>query len=159
MNGYDWLESPGGKIYAVVSGGVVERIVLGEREWKEFADAHECRRSKTACHQVIEQMREYFAGRRQRFTVKMRADGTEFYKQVWTAVGEIPYGQVRSYGEIAAQVGRPKAYRAVGLANNQNPLPILIPCHRVIGKDGKLVGYKEFGVAFKEYLLRLELGE
>lgn len=101
------------------------------------------------------QLDEYFAGTRQSFDLPMTPAGTEFQKNVWTALTQIPYGETRSYGEIATQIGNPKASRAVGMANNRNPLPILIPCHRVIGADGKLVGYAG-GLGVKVFLLGVE---
>lgn len=105
--------------------------------------------------QVVSQLREYFDGKRQSFDVPMEPVGTEFQKKVWVALGEIPYGETRSYGEIARAVDSPRAARAVGLANNKNPIPILIPCHRVIGSDGTMVGYGG-GLDTKKFLLELE---
>lgn len=101
------------------------------------------------------QLKEYFEGNRKEFTVPLNPKGTKFMKEVWTALQEIPYGEVRSYGEIAKKVGNPKAARAVGMANNRNPIPIIIPCHRVIGTNGKLVGYA-LGMEMKKTLLELE---
>lgn len=101
------------------------------------------------------QLAEYFAGARRDFHLPLAPAGTEFQRKVWAALLEIPYGETRSYGEIAAQIGNPKACRAVGMANNRNPLPILIPCHRVIGADGSLVGYGG-GLNVKTVLLELE---
>ncbi len=101
------------------------------------------------------QLAEYFAGRRQVFEVPLAAAGTPFQQRVWAALRTIPYGQTRSYGQVAAAIGSPKACRAVGMANNRNPIMIIVPCHRVIGADGSLVGYAG-GVHIKEYLLRLE---
>ena len=101
------------------------------------------------------QLLEYLEGRRKTFTVPLNPKGTKFMKQVWTALQEIPYGEVRTYGQIAQTVGKPKAARAVGMANHINPIPIIIPCHRVIGSNGKLVGYA-LGMEMKEFLLKLE---
>lgn len=101
------------------------------------------------------QLLEYLEGRRKTFTVPLNPKGTKFMKQVWTALQEIPYGEVRTYGQIAQTVGKPKAARAVGMANHRNPIPIIIPCHRVIGSNGKLVGYA-LGIEMKEFLLKLE---
>ena len=105
--------------------------------------------------ETTRQLTEYFAGQRQTFTLPLAATGTPFQQRVWAALRAIPYGQTRSYGQIAAAVGNPKACRAVGMANNRNPIMIIVPCHRVIGADGSLVGYAG-GVHIKEYLLRLE---
>ena len=105
--------------------------------------------------QAAAQLAEYFAGRRKTFSLPLAPRGTEFQRLVWQALLTIPYGETRSYGEIAAAVGRPRACRAVGMANHRNPISILIPCHRVIGSGGALVGYGG-GLAIKEALLRLE---
>ena len=98
---------------------------------------------------------EYFAGRRTVFDIPLRPSGTEFQRAVWTALVSIPYGQTRSYADIAAAVGSPLACRAVGMANHRNPIAVIIPCHRVIGKDGSLTGYAG-GTDIKKYLLGLE---
>lgn len=101
------------------------------------------------------QLREYLEGRRFCFDLPIKTEGTEFQLKVWKALESIPYGQTRSYKQIAEMVGRPKAYRAVGMANNKNPISIIIPCHRVIGANGDLVGYGS-GLDKKDILLRLE---
>jgi methylated-DNA-[protein]-cysteine S-methyltransferase len=101
------------------------------------------------------QFSEYFAGTRRRFDLGLAPHGTPFQQAVWAELCRIPYGRARSYGELAARLGRPGAARAVGGANNKNPLAIVVPCHRVIGADGKLVGYAG-GLEFKRGLLELE---
>ena len=101
------------------------------------------------------QVKEYFAGKRKQFKLPLAPHGTEFQQAVWRALQDIPYGETRSYKEIAAAIGRPKAVRAVGMANNRNPISIIVPCHRVIGHDGKLVGYGG-GLPLKQRLLELE---
>ena len=101
------------------------------------------------------QLREYFAGRRQAFELELDLAGTPFQRSVWKALLTIPFGQTRTYGEIARQVGRPSASRAVGAANGQNPVAIVAPCHRVIGSTGALTGFGG-GLDVKERLLRLE---
>lgn len=105
--------------------------------------------------QAEKQIKEYLAGHRKEFTVPLSLEGTGFSRQVWEALQKIPYGQTRSYGQVAATIGRPGAARAVGQANNRNPISIIIPCHRVIGADGKLVGYAA-GLKIKYQLLELE---
>lgn len=105
--------------------------------------------------ETAQQLKAYFAGRLQRFTIPVAPEGTLFQKKIWELLCMIPYGQTATYGQIAAQAGNPKASRAVGLANNRNPVPILIPCHRVIGSDGKLTGYAG-GLEMKQWLLELE---
>jgi methylated-DNA-[protein]-cysteine S-methyltransferase len=101
------------------------------------------------------QIEEYFSGKRKKFSLPLALRGTEFQMLVWEALQTIPYGETRSYGEIAVQIGRPKAARAVGMANHNNPISIIVPCHRVIGHNGKLVGYGG-GLAGKAFLLDLE---
>ena len=106
---------------------------------------------------VIAQLREYFAGKRRAFDVPLAAHGTEFQRAVWKGLVAIPYGETRSYGELARRIGRARAVRAVGLANGRNPISIIVPCHRVIGADGTLTGYGG-GLERKRFLLELENG-
>ena len=105
--------------------------------------------------QAERELEEYFAGRRTAFSVPLSMHGTPFQLEVWEALRAIPYGETRSYAALAAQIGRPRACRAVGMANHVNPLPILVPCHRVLGADGHLTGYAG-GLDVKKYLLKLE---
>ncbi|CAH0536219.1 methylated-DNA--[protein]-cysteine S-methyltransferase [Vibrio marisflavi] len=105
--------------------------------------------------QVRAQMDEYFAGNRQEFELPLAAVGTKFQNAVWQALITIPYGETISYQDLANRIGNPKAVRAVGLANGKNPISIIVPCHRVIGKSGKLTGYAG-GVDRKAQLLKLE---
>ncbi len=112
-------------------------------------------RDETAFVEAAVQLEEYFAGARRRFDLELAPEGTPFQREVWQALITIPYGETRSYGEVARQIGRPKAVRALGAANGRNPLPILVPCHRVIGADGGLAGYSG-GLEIKNRLLELE---
>ena len=105
--------------------------------------------------EVEKQLREYFEGKRIKFEISLNPKGTEFMKKVWKELLKIPYGETRTYKEIAEKIGNSKASRAVGMANNKNPIPIIIPCHRVIGSNNKLVGYA-LGLDMKQYLLDLE---
>ena len=105
--------------------------------------------------QAARQMREYLRGERQVFTLPLNPQGTVFQLSVWNALAQIPYGQTRSYKDIAVAIGNPKAMRAVGMANHNNPISFIIPCHRVIGADGSLVGYGG-GLGLKKKLLDLE---
>ncbi len=105
--------------------------------------------------EAARQLGEYFAGTRVRFSIPLDFAGTAFQREVWQALLTIPFGETRSYGEIARQIGRPDAVRAVGAANGRNPISIIAPCHRVIGTDGKLTGFAG-GLDAKAYLLRLE---
>lgn len=101
------------------------------------------------------QLREYFAGARRTFDLPLAPHGTAFQRRVWAALRTIPYGETRTYGELAAAIGNPSACRAVGMANHRNPIPIIIPCHRVIGANGTLTGYAG-GLEIKRRLLALE---
>jgi len=101
------------------------------------------------------QIEEYLAGKRTQFSLPLAMHGTAFQMAVWQALQSIPYGETRSYKEIAVMIGKPKAARAVGMANNRNPISIIVPCHRVIGHDGSLVGYGS-GIPLKKYFLELE---
>jgi methylated-DNA-[protein]-cysteine S-methyltransferase len=101
------------------------------------------------------QLREYFEGRRRSFTVPLAPQGTPFQLAVWNALLEVPYGDTVSYGQIAERIGKPSAVRAVGAANGANPIPVIIPCHRVIGSNGSLTGYGG-GIERKQWLLALE---
>lgn len=104
---------------------------------------------------VYKEIMEYLNGKRKTFDIKYEINGTEFQKKVWKELTKIPYGETRTYKEIAMSIGNPKASRAVGMANNKNPISIIVPCHRVIGSDGKLVGYGG-GLDMKRALLTLE---
>lgn len=123
----------------------------GER-WR--ADGAVCQETAVIA-QAYRQLEEYFAGKRQYFSVPLAAKGTPFQERVWKALQTIPYGETRTYGQIAAQIGQPGASRAVGMANHRNPVAIMIPCHRVIGADGALTGYGG-GLERKAFLLQLE---
>jgi methylated-DNA-[protein]-cysteine S-methyltransferase len=105
--------------------------------------------------EAVKEFQEYFNGTRKIFDLPIDPKGTTFQCRVWEAVSAIPYGNTRSYGTIAEQAGNPKGSRAVGMANNKNPIVIIVPCHRVVGHDGKLVGYAA-GITIKQQLLELE---
>lgn len=105
--------------------------------------------------ECFKQLKEYFEGNRVKFDLPLDARGTEFQKKVWNELLRIPYGETKSYKDIAVAIGNEKACRAIGMANNKNPIPIIIPCHRVIGSNGKLVGYAG-GLNVKEKLLNIE---
>jgi methylated-DNA-[protein]-cysteine S-methyltransferase len=109
------------------------------------------------CEGVVRQLAEYFAGERTAFDLPLDPEGTEFQRDVWRALTEIPYGERSSYSDIARRIGRPEAVRAVGAANGANPIAVVIPCHRVIGRDGSLTGYGA-GLPIKRWLLDFESG-
>lgn len=117
-------------------------------ERPSYADTHVLKEAQ-------KQLNEYFEGRRKIFNLPLNPAGTEFQHKVWAALKEIPYGGIRTYKQIAEQIGNPSACRAVGMANNKNPIMIIVPCHRVIGSNGALTGYAS-GIDIKEKLLDLE---
>ena len=153
---YTVTDSPVGRLTLVASDDGLAGI-LWEKERRDRVrlqlDAEDGR------HPVLvetrRQLTEYFAGRRQAFSLKLDFNGTAFQKQVWNALLTIPFGETRSYGEIARQIGRPAAARAVGAANGKNPVSIVAPCHRVIGSTGTLTGFAG-GLEAKARLLALE---
>jgi methylated-DNA-[protein]-cysteine S-methyltransferase len=112
-------------------------------------------RDDEALAEPVRQLEEYFAGERTEFDLELRPRGTEFQQRVWSLLLAIPYGETTTYGTLALELGNPKSVRAVGLANGRNPLPIVVPCHRVIGADGSLVGFGG-GLERKRALLALE---
>lgn len=148
-----YREYPIGTLGLMDDGQGLSRVFL-RREVSEF-DAPEGETALTL--QAAMELDEYFSGKRQAFTVPLSPHGTQFQQAVWEALRAIPYGQTRTYGEIAAAVGRPKAVRAVGMANHDNPLLIFTPCHRVVGKNGALTGFA-CGLEVKRRLLALERG-
>lgn len=120
-----------------------------------FGGAGEAEASSPILEQAARELEEYFAGVRREFTVPLAPEGTEFQRLVWAELRKIPYGTTATYGDVAARIGKPKAAVAVGQANSRNPIPIIIPCHRVIGSGGKLVGYTG-GLHIKKMLLEVE---
>ena len=117
--------------------------------------APEWRLDNSAFVEVVRQLQSYFAGERKHFDLSLSLQGTDFQKTVWTALRQIPYGETISYKALAQTIGKPRAVRAVGAANGANPIPIIIPCHRVIGNDGSLTGFGG-GLPLKKRLLELE---
>jgi methylated-DNA-[protein]-cysteine S-methyltransferase len=120
--------------------------------------AEDCKRTEEPFREVIAQLGAYFAGDLRRFDLALAPEGTPFQRDVWSALMTIPYGETVSYGELARRLGRSNASRAVGAANGRNPIPIIIPCHRVIGADGSLTGFGG-GLPIKRRLLELEAGQ
>lgn len=136
--------------------GSSEREEREIRAWaKRWAPQTFIVRREGPNQKVLDELKEYFAGTRREFTIPLDRRGTPFQLRVWDALTQIPYGETRSYSDIAIQIGNPKGQRAVGLANNKNPIGVIVPCHRVIGKKGGLVGYAS-GLDHKERLLGLE---
>ena len=147
---YHLLDTPLGTLRLVSDGKAVTRI--------EFEDQHSDD-GEALMDEVLQecarQLLEYFAGERQSFQLSLSAEGTEFQRQVWSELCNIPFGELCSYRDIAERIGNRKAVRAVGAANGKNPIPIIVPCHRVIGSDGSLTGFGG-GLAAKQQLLQLE---
>ena len=144
------IESPVGQLLIVVDDeGRVVRCSFGD----DVADDYV--RDDARCREVVVQLNEYFERRRDRFELDLAPEGTDFQRRVWSALCEIPYGETTSYLHVAQKIGNPKAVRAVGRANGANPIAIIVPCHRVIGSSGSLVGYGG-GMDVKEKLLALE---
>lgn len=133
------------------SEGVITDLFFGREHLLQDGIENETPTLRKAANQLT----EYLNGTRQEFSLVLEPEGTPFQKTVWAALCSIPYGETRSYKQIASAIGRPTACRAVGMANNKNPIAILIPCHRVIGSNGKMVGYAG-GMAAKEELLKIE---
>lgn len=151
---YTQIESPLGPLLLVADEAGLRQILFvngrhaaqPESSWKEDSEPF---------REAIRQLQTYFAGKLEKFDLQLAPEGTPFQLEVWRNLCEIPYGATVSYGELATRIGNPKACRAVGLANGSNPLPVVIPCHRVIGSNGKLTGYGG-GLPIKEKLLALE---
>ena len=162
-----FMDSPIGRLRLVESDGFIKEIsrvdvpaARLDSEGKIIKTAETFESAVTekteALAETEQQLREYFAGIRKSFDVLLKPDGTAFFQSVWKALLDIPYGETRTYGDIAKAVGKPKAARAVGMANHYNPIMIIIPCHRVIGANGQLVGYAG-GLDVKRLLLDLEM--
>jgi methylated-DNA-[protein]-cysteine S-methyltransferase len=150
------VESPVGELLMVGDGAAVRGLYMQEAP-KPATVQPGWRATPAAFDDVRRQLAEYFAGARTVFDVPLALEGTPFQRAVWSALGEIPYGQTISYGELARRIGRPSAVRAVGLANGRNPVGVIVPCHRVVGADGALTGYGG-GIERKRFLLELERG-
>lgn len=155
MTSYIHMESPLGRLLLVADEAGMRAIEF-ENAAHPVPRAGEWREQRTALLDgARRQIEDYFAGSQQGFDLPLAAQGTDFQLQVWRALVEIPFGETRSYAEIAQRLGKPGAVRAVGTANSRNPLAIVVPCHRVIGADGSLTGYAG-GLDRKRALLTLE---
>jgi methylated-DNA-[protein]-cysteine S-methyltransferase len=161
---YNEIESPIGPLVLATAGDGLCQIEFGRfaeaepklRNWSErWYGVREWQPHELALQEAEKQLHEYFAGSRKQFDLKLDLKGTPFQIKVWRALSQIPYGTACSYKDIGQAVDSVKAVRAVGGANNRNPVPIVVPCHRVIGTNGTLVGYGG-GLHIKTYLLQLE---
>ena len=141
-----------GEIAIEENGLAITRLYFANKDLEKEVEIKE---ETWLMRKAIKEIKEYLEGKRNSFDLPLEPEGTEFQKKVWNVLKEIPYGETRSYGEIAKLIGNEKASRAVGMANNKNPIMIMIPCHRVIGVNGKLVGYAG-GLDVKEKLLNME---
>jgi methylated-DNA-[protein]-cysteine S-methyltransferase len=154
MTSYTQIDSPIGPL--LLAG---DDTGLRQIEFMNSKRAHppdqEWQQDPRPLKEAIRQLRAYFAGKLESFDIPLAPEGTPFQQTVWRRLCDIPYGETISYGELARRIGNPNASRAVGLANGSNPIPIIIPCHRVIGSNGKLTGYGG-GLPIKEKLLALE---
>ncbi|AIR90794.1 methylated-DNA--[protein]-cysteine S-methyltransferase [Pseudomonas cremoricolorata] len=153
---YTLMDSPVGTLTLVARGDCLA-AVLWENERENRVRLGELQRDDQhpLLQETARQLGDYFAGRRQRFELPLDFQGTEFQREVWAALLTIPFGETRSYAQIAQQIGRPQAVRAVGAANGRNPISIIAPCHRVIGASGSLTGFAG-GLPVKQHLLSLE---
>ncbi|WP_439853590.1 methylated-DNA--[protein]-cysteine S-methyltransferase [Pseudomonas yamanorum] len=155
---YKYMPSPVGQLTLVARDGKLTAILWEkERPNRVRLGALQEANNSPVLQETERQLKEYFAGTRNRFELELDFAGTDFQKKVWQALLTIPFGQTRSYSQIAAQIGNPKAVRAVGAANGRNPISIVAPCHRVIGASGGLTGFAG-GLEAKQYLLALEDG-
>jgi methylated-DNA-[protein]-cysteine S-methyltransferase len=152
---YSYLESPIGPLLIAGDGEAIHHIFFPKNTKPVTPEAGWTESTRGAVGYCIRQLREYFSGRRTDFDLPLSPQGTEFQQAVWQALQEIPSGQTISYGELARRIGNQKACRAVGAANGQNRIPIVIPCHRVIGANGTLTGFGG-GLPIKQALLDLE---
>lgn len=143
--------SPQGKLVITASDKGITSIVFAHQTEEALRAGHANELTQAAC----EQLTAYFSKQLTRFSLPLDAKGTHFQQTVWAALASIEYGNTKSYQDIANAIGNPKAVRAVGLANGKNPIAIVVPCHRVIGKNNRLTGYAG-GVDKKQYLLKLE---
>jgi methylated-DNA-[protein]-cysteine S-methyltransferase len=154
---YYQMSSPVGPLHLVSDGNAL-RVVAFDANWpthRQRVGAQLLEQKDTVLQLAETQLREYFAGQRKQFQLPVNMVGTELQAQVWSTLQTIPFGITRTYGEQARQVSRPKAVRAIGRINGQNPISIVVPCHRVIGASGKLTGYAG-GLEIKKRLLRIE---
>ena len=154
---YTLHDSPIGPILLAGTAQGIQHIVFSSEKHPQQPFDH-WKQTAKPFSQACKQLDEYFAGTRQTFSLTLAAKGTEFQQQVWQQLRNIPYGKTCSYGQIATRLDNPNASRAVGAANGANPLPIVVPCHRVIGANGNLTGFSG-GLPIKDWLLAHERGE
>ena len=158
-----YIETKLGKIGIVEEDSKIVKVIIVNENNKKSKDKEDSKndyenyqeKDTELLLEAKKELEEYFEGKRKEFDLPLEQEGTEFQKRVWNALEKIPYGETRTYKEVAKMIGNEKASRAVGMANNKNNIPIIVPCHRVIGSNGKLIGYA-LGLDMKKYLLDLE---
>lgn len=158
-----YIETKLGKIGIVEEDSKIVKVIIVNENNKKSKDKEDSKndyenyqeKDTELLLEAKKELEEYFEGKRKEFDLPLEQEGTEFQKRVWNALEKIPYGETRTYKEVAKMIGNEKASRAVGMANNKNNTPIIVPCHRVIGSNGKLIGYA-LGLDMKKYLLDLE---
>lgn len=148
------IDSPLGELTLVAHDGILAGLYFTGHTRRPSAETFGMR-SDAEFRAAIEQLGEYFRGERREFELPLAPHGNVFQQRVWALLRQIPYGQTRSYGQLAAELGNPALAREVGGANGSNPISVIVPCHRVVGADGRLVGYAG-GLERKQYLLDLE---
>ncbi len=154
MTFYTQIDSPVGPLVLAGNETGLSHVLFGEGRHRAKPDSS-WKEDEEPLGEVVRQLRAYFAGNLEKFEISLAPQGTAFQQSVWKELCLIPYGETISYGELARRIGNPKASRAVGLANGTNPISVIVPCHRVIGSNGKLTGYGG-GLHIKEKLLALE---
>jgi len=155
MTIYTTIPSPVGKLTLSAVNGRLTGVLFEDNRYPPDREGWRRDDADPTLLAARQQLEQYFAGARREFELPLSSKGTEFQQKVWSALGQIPFGETRSYGEQARLVGDYKAVRAVGMANGKNPIPIIVPCHRVIGADGSMTGFGG-GIERKKWLLAHE---
>ncbi|MCX7842582.1 MAG: methylated-DNA--[protein]-cysteine S-methyltransferase [Clostridia bacterium] len=154
---YDSYISPVGNIHIVADEAGIREISIASAKSEEKNKVYaQMQKGSRICSEAAKQLQEYFTGKRREFDLPLTLEGTDFCKKVWKELLKIPFGETRSYSDIASAVGSPKGFRAIGQANRRNPIAIVVPCHRVLGKNGSMTGYMGNKINIKQMLLQLE---
>ncbi len=154
MKHYCYYLAPIGELLLVEEKGKLEQLMFPNHHQNKQINP-EWKKDKSPFSKIIRQLDDYFSGKSTSFSLEMSPSGTDFQKRVWKELSKIPFGETIHYGLLAERIGNPNASRAVGMANGKNPIPVIVPCHRVIGKDGSLTGFGG-GLDIKKQLLQLE---
>lgn len=156
---YETYESPIGEVCIITTEDSITHLLLFKEEWLAYIEKYAVQKGSKLGQLAIFQLKEYFRGERISFDLPLELHGTDYQLKVWKAVSQVPFGETASYQEIAHKIGNPKSVRAIGQANRANRLPIIIPCHRIIGKNGAMTGYAGTHINIKVELLELEKGK